>query len=391
MEYKKYELGNGILYNGHVLDVLKDLPDESVDCIVTSPPYWGLRDYGVKRQIGLEPTLEEYLEKLLRVTAELKRILKKTGVMFWNHGDCYGGSGKGRGKGEWRKKSKNLYHEEGLHPNPIKSIPAKCMALQNYRLILRMVDEQGWILRNIIIWYKPNHMPSSVRDRFSNAYEPVFMLVKNKKYWFDLDIVREPHNSKADYSRIVKTKSKAKNIPWYGGQVRDNHDIHTCYNPLGKNPGDLWTIPTQPFPEAHFAVFPERLVEPMIKAGCPQWICKECGKIKERITKVEYQKHRPSGGEYLRKDVNEKRAKIGNWGTMANNLIAERYTIGWKDCGCNAGWEPGVVLDPFMGSGTTAKVAEKLGRRWIGIEISEKYCEIIKKGLKPYIMEKSLL
>jgi site-specific DNA-methyltransferase (adenine-specific) len=138
---------------------------------------WGLRDYQVEGQIGLEPTLEIYLEKLLLVTKELKRVLKKTGIMFWNHGDCYGGSGGSGGD----------YNEGGLREGQPKvgksgmGVQPKCLALQNFRLVQRMIDEQEWILRNTIIWHKPNHMPSSCHDRFTSSYEPVFMLVKNKK------------------------------------------------------------------------------------------------------------------------------------------------------------------------------------------------------------------
>ncbi|HDD31100.1 MAG TPA: site-specific DNA-methyltransferase, partial [Thermococcus litoralis] len=144
-------------------------------------------------QLGLEPSLDMYIEHLLEIMRELKRVLKKTGVIFWVHGDCYGGSGCGRG--DYRNNNKrslsnpNLYCEK---PNPHSKLTPKCMALQNFRFIIRCVDELGLILRNVIIWYKPNHMPSSVKDRFTSAYEPVFMLVKSKKYWFDLDAVRVP-------------------------------------------------------------------------------------------------------------------------------------------------------------------------------------------------------
>jgi len=363
----------GILYQGDVLEILKRLPDESVDCIITSPPYWGLRDYGVEEQIGLEKTLEEYLEKLLQITIELKRILKKTGVMFWNHGDSYNGS-----QGHFN--AKNPKAREGkLIPDWI-NYPKKCMHLQNYRLILKMIDEQGWILRNIVIWYKPNHLPSSVKDRFTNAYEPVFMLVKSRKYWFDLNAVRVSH--KTDAVNKLRDKSQEPyNNSFPGGHFSpgERPEGHS----LGKNPGDLWVIPTQPFPEAHFATFPEKLVRPMIKAGCPQWICKKCGKIRERIIDKSYIPTRPgvntgkgkSGTDldpnqsFHRRDITKYRMKI------------EYNVIGWTDCGCNADWEAGIVLDPFMGSGTVAKVAEELGRKWIGIELNPKYCGIVEKRL----------
>ena len=183
---------------GDALEELKKFPDNSIDTIITSPPYWGLRDYGIEGQLGLEPTLDLYLEHLLETTAELKRVLKPTGVMFWNHGDCYGGSFQNYGNrtGGQRRKNTRSFNREGNPKeriSPTAYYTAKCLALQNYRLILKMIDNQGWILRNTIIWHKPNHMPSSVKDRFANSYEPIFMLVKNKKYWFDLDAVRLPH------------------------------------------------------------------------------------------------------------------------------------------------------------------------------------------------------
>lgn len=148
------------IYNEDCLSTLKRIPDNFIDCVVTSPPYWGLRDYGVDGQIGLEPTLEEYFEKMLRITAEIKRVLKPTGVVFWNHGDKY-------------------------------LTNRKCLAMQNYRFIIRMLDEQDWILRNVIIWHKPNSITTGVKDRFDNSHDVVFMLVKNKFYWFDIDSVRK--------------------------------------------------------------------------------------------------------------------------------------------------------------------------------------------------------
>ena len=364
------------------MKILQQMPDEFVDCIITSPPYWGLRDYGVRGQIGLEPTLEEYLEKMLAVTAELKRVLKPMGVMFWNHGDSYGGSN--RGANDYRERNglemRPRTHYTRQKPCKDEKILPKCMAMQNYRLVLRMIDEQGWILRNIIIWHKPNHMPSSVRDRFTNAYEPVFMLVKSKEYWFDLDAVRLPHKWGEWYERPGGTK--------YTYHPLDGHKLslgERVGHPSGKNPGDVWQIPTQPFPEAHFATFPERLVEPMVKAGCPQWICKKCGKVRERIIEKKLVVHREfndKGKAYQNVVSGSKempaipRARTGLEGHN------EYYTIGWTDCGCNAGWRPGIVLDPFIGSGTVAKVATRLRRQWIGIELNPEYVEMAYRRLK---------
>ena len=272
------------ILEGDCIDQLKTIPSEYVDLIVTSPPYWGLRDYGVEGQIGLEPTLDEYHKRLLQVTAECKRVLKKTGTMFWVHGDSYDN---------------------------------KTLTMQNYRLTMRMVDEQGWILRNTLIWHKRNRMPSSVRDRFTNAYEPVFFFSKSKKYWFDLDAIRVPQKevSKKHYETAKTQKEdndyKKKHLQVFDRTYRTSRDISRGINPnIGKNPGDVFSLTIQPFTGAHFAVFPEKLIEPFIKAGCP-------------IT--------------------------------------------------------GIVLDPFMGAGTTAVEAKKLGRDYLGIEINPEYIEITCK------------
>ncbi|MHA1248767.1 MAG: DNA-methyltransferase [Candidatus Helarchaeota archaeon] len=399
------------IHQGDALEVLKQMPDNFVDCIITSPPYWGLRYYGESTfkvwdgdpncehewqfqegmryrggtknsignfkdhlhftqrfafckkcgawygQLGLEPTLEMYIDHLLQITAELKRVLKDTGVMYWNHGDCYGGSNCGRY--DWRETASisrsELYRYK---PSPQSKLKPKCLALQNYRLILRMIDEQDWILRNIVIWYKPNHLPDSVKDRFTRAYEPIFMLVKNKKYWFDLDAVRVEYES----DTMI--------------ELLNGHNSEEFI--IGKNPGDLWTIPVQPFKDAHFATFPPRLIEPMIKSSCPRWVCKKCGKPRERIierTKVIKQsepKPYTADTEFI------------THGTYDSTLhaVAIRKCIGWTDCGCNAGWEAGIVLDPFMGSGTVAIVAQRLGRNWIGIELNPDYIEIANKRLE---------
>jgi len=371
------------IIQGDVLEVLRRMPDEFVDCIITSPPYWSLRDYGIEGQIGLEPTLDEWLEKLLVITAELKRVLKPTGVMFWNHGDNYATGSAGS---NWAQVSQEYLERTGNKPTGNarmgiwhrkyeKPVPLKSLCLQNYRLILRMIDEQKWILRNIIIWNKPNHMPSSVTDRFANSYEPVFFLVKSQKYWFDLDSVRVPQKE------FIVEKPGPRNVKYaegdklaYASAFNELRAIKgISYNPLGKNPGDVWTIPTQPFPEAHFATFPEKLIEPMIKAGCPQWICKKCGKARERIVEREHPGANP------RSERQEADPHVAPSYPPARPIFAK--TLGWTDCGCNAGWRPGIVLDPFIGSGTTAVVARRLGRWYIGIELNPDYIKIAEKRL----------
>jgi DNA modification methylase len=526
MKYKIEEIKNKII-QGDTLEELKKIPDESIDCIITSPPYWGLRDYGIEGQIGLESTLEEYLEKLLAITKELKRVLKKTGIMFWNHGDCYNSHSTGKGNvGGIEGKRKNK--QDNVVRGKIRiDLPDKCLVLQNWRLILKMIDEQGWILRNVIIWHKPNHMPSSVKDRFTNSYEPVFMLVKNKKYYFDLDAARVPHKnpeqmlsyyqepaqkqnkrfrrretqfqivpgqgygkpveraekyaSRLSFNYCVRdAEKKSKQCPqskatkeeikrykqthypqdqaesfgspraryWREKKEKPYHPagdptIHgqrlppqpnqegafhplgknpgdvwevkslkekrpyACPKnlpsymridasksgqgtyPLGKNPGDLWRIPTQPAPPEvrgkFFAIFPEKLVEPMILAGCPAQVCKKCGKPRERIQQkigeelsaLNGRKGKP--GEHFHQSNYIKARKAYKGAGFSRNI---NQTIGWTSCNCNAGFEPGIVLDPFMGSGTVAVVAKKLGRNFIGIELNPEYVKIANERLR---------
>jgi len=396
------------IIQGDALAVLKTFPSDFVDTIITSPPYFGLRDYQVAGQYGLEKTLDEYIEKHLKVTQELKRVLKPTGVMFWNHGDCYGGSPAGNKQlTEAQTKWNPAWAGGGFSASQVKQGFAKCLMLQNYRLILKMIDEQGWILRNIVVWHKPNAMPSSVKDRFSNSYEPVFMLVKSQKYWFDLDAVRKPHQTSKELldKRIARDKKESKKFERdrkYGISSRwgpTNRDRKTPVG--GKNPGDVWEISTYPFPfdwcpvcncevkadqrgegfihkkcgnevVGHFATFPEKLIEPIILSSTPQWICKKCGKARERILKIEwgkgkgrpYKPNRPDGMIFEGRDRKSK-----------------RKTLGWTDCGCGGDWIGGVVLDPFLGSGTVAVVAKKLGRNYIGIELKEDYIRMAERRL----------
>ena len=355
---------------GDNVKLMRKMDPETVDLIVTSPPYWGLRDYGVDGQIGLEPTLEEYHARMLDVTAECMRVLKPTGVMFWNHGDSYGGNqGRGAGKGN--------EHDQMISQ---KNTASKCLAMQNERLIIKMIDDQGWILRNRIIWSKPNGMPSSVTDRFSNKYEPVYMLGKSKKYWFDLDAVRVPHIKTAEeYESGAKGMRNRTNKNLAGGaHTPISGGMHTQFcnpqNPIGKNPGDVWIIPTQPYPESHFATFPTALIEPMINAACPAEICPVCGMARERITE-------PTGSTM---------AGIGNYSKTADHInasptsslrtkqVIEKHMTGWTSCDCNAGWVAGTVLDPFCGSGTVLEVCRLLNRNAVGLELNPEYEPLIK-------------
>ncbi len=253
---------------GDCLEVIKEMPDESVDMAITSPPYWGLRDYGTgPDQLGLEPTPELYIEHMTEIFSEVKRVLKKEGTLWLNIGDTYGGSG-GDHK-EWHKNDAGFQGNLMRGCQPKKLMP-KCLCMIPERLTWSLI-QNGWILRNKIIWFKPNAMPSSVTDRFSNRWEYIFLFSKSQRYFFDLDGVREPHKE----SSIQRDKQGYKSSPMKGrytmpGEKREGTSDQEFNNPLGKNPGDVFEINTQPFPEAHFAVFPEKLCEKPIKAGCPE-------------------------------------------------------------------------------------------------------------------------
>ena len=256
------------------------------------------------------------------------------------------------------------------------------------RFALGMI-ERGWILRNKIIWNKPNHMPSSVKDRFGNSWEYMFMFSKSKKYYFDLDAVREKH--KADNKTIERAKIYDRTNTQLGDhqngrkkEIERGKRVTIEYNPSGKNPGDSWTITTQPFPEAHFAVFPEKLVERPIKTT-PRWICKKCGKARKRIVEtnnpskdtLEWDNNRKSGA----KGSFQSRQSIKSLHRNNGGVYYSGKTVGWTKCNCNAGFHPAVIMDIFAGAGTTCVVAKKQGRNYIGIELNPKYIEIAKRRL----------
>src|SRR3989338_10099192 len=254
-----------------------------------------------------------------------------------------------------------------------------------------MIDEQGWIMRNQIIWHKSNCMPSSVKDRFTVDFEPVFFFSKSKKYYFEPQY--EPYAPASDVryrqalraGRSYNTKKPYKNNTPYSGRYKrgqgsvasrgDDADglLVGGSNPLGRNKRCVWRIPTKPFPEAHFAVFPEALIETPIKAGCPEMICKNCGKAREKILEKEYTSWPGQPPPFTRSQGKKFKGKVKGEAKYATRYEVKRNHIGYTDCGCKAGWHKGVVLYPFIGAGTTAVVAKKPGRNYVGIELHPEY------------------
>ncbi len=349
---------------GDCREKLRALPDESVHCCVTSPPYWALRDYGVDGQLGLEKSPAEYVEKMVALFREIRRILRKDGTLWLNLGDCYTG-GKIRSEAICRfggKRNSNApsfrRDRQALGDRDHKKAPGlkvKDLCGMPWRVAFAL-QADGWYLRSDIIWHKPNPMPESVTDRPTKSHEYIFLLAKSERYYYDVDAIREPFtygDCTGDHHRNVNLAGqwqppgqasphnglrKASKFPrgWDSGP-----GPHQClsgnyappaereypFNPRGRNKRSVWTIGARAFKDEHFATFPEALVEPCVLAGCP-----------------------PGG----------------------------------------------IVLDPFLGSGTTGIVALTLGRHFIGIEISPKYAQMARRRIsqvhyQPMLMNSSPL
>jgi DNA modification methylase len=312
MQHTTVELNK--IHCGDALNVLQTLPSESAYCIVTSPPYYALRNYGVEGQIGLEQTPDEYIKRLIVVFDECRRVLTKDGTMWLVMGDSYAGSGKSAGHDNTQNRINHAcnvftttYTDKSIKSKDLLGIPwTLALALRN----------AGWYLRQDIIWHKPNPMPESVRDRCTKAHEYLFFLSKSPKYYFNHEAMLEPakydgrkkttHNGSAKYLNNA-TGTGTQNIT-RGGRERwqKRRDEYL------RNKRSVWTVPTRPFKGAHFATFPPDLIRTCIEAGCP------------------------SGD---------------------------------------------VVLDPFMGAGTTAIVAE-LGRNYVGIELNPAYIRLAEERIK---------
>lgn len=370
---KTYQEPKHTIYCGHALDILQGMSAESVDMVITSPPYWGLRTYKTepiiwgenhcehewgkeiirrdrgktedspdvrqpramigtetrqgnfclkcnawRGELGLEPTIELYIQHLILIFNEVKRVLKKTGTCWVNIDDSYSAT-------RWSNTPSTSFNPKCADVVLQKhtSLPDKCLCLIPQRFVLAMVQE-GWLLRNDIVWNKPNPMPESVKDRFTGSWEHLFFFVKSKHYFFEQQF--EPLQQ-SSVERIEYPWHLNKEHPVYP-QVGDFDERmgERFANPLGRNKRDVWEINTQPYPEAHFATFPEKLCETPILAGCPSMICKKCGKAREKV----YEK---TG------HINKREAahQPGNTPTKVDSTgwaLTERPTNEYTDCGC---------------------------------------------------------
>lgn len=360
------------IYQGDSLEVLKTFSDESIDCVMTSPPYFCLRDYGIEGQLGLELTYQEYINKLCNIFDEVKRVLKQTGTCFVNMGDSYSNQKTGNTETNIHKKA-----VQSTFKKQKQDVPEKCLLQIPARFSIEMTN-RGWILRNKIIWYKPSCMPASVTDRFTVDFEEVLFFVKNKKYFFDAEAVKEPTVTKdnnvrnRDIGKLNSTPGRSH----MNGLKTNNYDK--------RNKRCVWKINPKPFKEAHFATYCEELCQTPILAGCPEFVCNKCGNpMVKKYERIDSEIQRPR--------------KFGHTGNNDRNDTGDIYKekiskfIGYEKCGCDAGFSGGVVLDPFFGSGTTGVVAKKLGRNYIGIELNPEYISIAEKRISEVSKQLSLI
>lgn len=314
---------------GDALSELRKLPDASVDMVLTSPPYFRLRDYNAPGQLGLEAHVDAWVSQLREVAAEVHRVLVPTGTFWLNVADTY-----------------STHMSQGAN--------RKSLLLGPERLALALVED-GWRLRNKIVWQKANPMPHSVRDRLTCTWEALYVFAASDRYFFDLDALRLPHRTPPPTAKPVGSAQAihTKRGRWRGPNTDDASGLARLHaegrvgHPLGKNPGDVWTIPASNYRGSHHATFPVALAELAIRAGCPEARCVSCRK------------------PYVRDVVRE-----GTDGVQT----ARRGSL-HPTCECGDGSEPGLVLDPFMGAGTTALGAIENSRDWAGIELSKHFAE----------------
>jgi DNA modification methylase len=399
------------ILTGDCRDILPTLPERSVHCCVTSPPYWNLRDYGVDGQIGLEPTLDEYVTTMVNVFREVKRVLRDDGTLWLNLGDCYHGGGYANHKingQEWfdaadldKRKSRQrdlIRSNPDLKPKDLVGLPW---------MVAFALRADGWYLRSDVIWSKPNPMPESVRDRPTSAHEHVFLLTKQPKYFYDADAVRTPiaASSIARLSQDVesqegshranggaKTNGTMKAVGRLDKQ-RGHSRRHDGFNDRwdgmskeeqqanGANLRNVWNIATHAFSEAHFATFPPQLAETCIKAGTSEkGACSSCGapwiRQIERVTGDLEWAGRSEKNKTIGHSNGGKSLNVGSKADYYENK-PRNQTTGWAaSCSCDAEIVPCVVLDIFGGSGTTGLVADRLGRDATLIELNPEYIAI---------------
>lgn len=315
---------------GDVRERLAGLPDNSIDCAITSPPYFQLRNYQAEGQIGLEADVDAWADELRQVMRGVARVLKPTGSVWLNVGDSF-----------------SRHYRYGALP--------KSLLLGPERLVLALMGD-GWIVRNRVAWVKRNTMPTSTRDRLACNWETVYLLVRERRYFFDLDAIRVPHRStpRAPYRRTpAGYPPKGVTPNGWGGPLSGSHTglsrlkaSGLVGHPLGKNPGDVWATAVSNYRGAHFATFPTALITKPLLASCPERVCCQCGQP---------------------------------WQRPPNRTVRLQLR---PACACGRRWKPGLVLDPFFGAGTVGVVAEQHGRDWLGIELNPAFAALATERIE---------
>jgi len=255
------------ILQGDCIEMMKTLPEQSVNCCVTSPPYYGLRDYGHEGQIGLEETPEAFIQKMVEVFRQVKRVLRDDGTLWLNLGDSYAGSGKGRNAdGSHQEGGKQGTNKGTVLGSLVKTYAQDCKSKDLIGIpwmVAFALRADGWYLRQDIIWHKPNPMPESVQDRCTKAHEYIFLLSKSSKYYYDIESIKEP--VKQDWGTRNRSNGKYHNE---GSGLQPHSGLEKSYEFANKR--SVWSVNTSSYEGAHFATFPTRLIEPCILAGCPK-------------------------------------------------------------------------------------------------------------------------
>lgn len=359
------------------------LAAESVDLVVTSPPYFGLRSYqdGGRHydgQIGSEATPSEFIDALLAATREMVRVLKPSGSIWVNLGDKYASPGGHTDHGtSSRLQGRRAVRQQGRPERKPTGIPPKSLVGVPWRYALRCIDDLGLILRAEVIWSKPNGLPESVTDRVRRSHETWFHFTRGPRYFSAVDEIREVHAAEPKRSGMAKLDGRS-------GQAA--HTLANPQHPLGKLPGSVWEIPTQPLTVPahlgvdHFAAFPMEWPRRIIRGWSPSGICTACGEGRRPVTVVD-EVERTAARDALARRQRTSNVITGGTARTALGVPAQdraRAIVG-ESCGCpdtSAPTTPAVVLDPFGGTGTTALVADILGRHGISVDMSADYCRL---------------
>ena len=393
---------------GDVRQVLKRLEAGSVHCVVTSPPYWGLRDYGVEGQLGLEESPEAWVEQLVAAFDEVHRVLRKDGTVWLNVGDAYCSSGShGPGRSDMLLERPKNHRAEyraanGVRERGVQGFKHKDRLGLPHMLVFAL-RAAGWYWRDEIIWHKTAPMPESTRDRTTQSHEFVFLLSKSSRYFYDQDAVREPASGTAHSRGLGPPPQGWDTGP---GNHRLKRGRYRPGDPGGfdqavrrvvttRNKRSVWTLPPEPFAGAHFATFPTKLVTPCVEAGTSErGVCPECGTPWTRVVEfggADVDHQRACGGDANGLYSGAATKDYGAAGAEDPSAVKARILAGMRERK-TVGWEPGcehvcdpvpaTLLDPFSGAGTTGLVAQRLGRSYIGCELNPEYAELSRKRIR---------